>query len=281
MLPAAHLYPGRNDSPAVTVVVPTYNEVDNIEPLVARLSAVLDPVSAEVLFVDDSTDTTPQAVRRAATGPLPVRLLHRDRPDGGLAGAVVAGIGASRAEWVVVMDGDLQHPPEVVPSLLRRASAGDVDAVVASRYVDGGDAGGLDGVLRRAVSTWSGRVARGLFPRRLAACSDPMSGFFAVRRDALALDEVTRCGYKVLLALLVHRPLAVGEVGFRFAERQAGESKASLREGMRYLRLLAELRLRPPARPRTPIPATPAVPAFPGDLSATPSVVTATPLRSR
>lgn len=231
---------------ALTVIVPTFNEAENVELLVSQLNAHLDGVDAEILFVDDSTDnTTTQITAVAADSAVPVRLLHREVPEGRLAGAVVAGIEAAASPWVIVMDGDLQHPPSAVPALYRQALLGTSDVVVASRYAEGGTAGGLENRFRRLVSTWSGRSAKALFPRRLAGCSDPMSGFFAVRRDAVRLDQVTRCGYKILLALLVHRRLAVSEVPFTFGERNAGQSKASLREGLRYLRLLALLRSGP------------------------------------
>ena len=231
---------------SLTVIVPTFNEADNVVALVGQLETQLRGIDAEVLFVDDSTDHTPTAIRAVAAGSaLPVRLLHREVPVGRLAGAVVAGLDTVDSPWVVVMDGDLQHPPATVPALYRRALLGGSDVVVASRYLDGGDAGGLDSRFRRFVSRWAGRSAKLLFPRRLAGCSDPMSGFFAVRRDALALDAITQSGYKVLLALLLHRPLTVSEVPFVFADRNAGQSKASLREGLRYLRLLAVLRTGP------------------------------------
>lgn len=229
---------------SLTVVVPTFNEVDNVAVLVEQLNAELVGIDAEVLFVDDSTDDTPAVIRRVATvSALPVRVLHRSTPQGRLAGAVLAGIAA--APWVVVMDGDLQHPPAVVPVLHRQALLGGADVVVASRYMSGGDAGGLDSPFRHLVSTGAGRCAKVLFPRRLAGCSDPMSGFFAVRRAAVQPAEVARSGYKILLALLVHRPLSVSEVPFVFAARHAGRSKASLLEGLRFLRLLAVLRTGP------------------------------------
>ena len=231
---------------SLTVVVPPFDEPDNVETLVAQLARQLHGIDAEILFVDDSTDGTPAAIRGVAdTAGLPVRLLHRDAPAGRLAGAVITGLRAARSPWVVVMDGDLQHPPAAVPALYRQALRADGDLVVASRYVEGGDAGGLGSRFRRLVSTWSGRSAKTLFPRRLAGCTDPMSGFFAVRRDALQLDRVTQSGYKVLLALLLHRRLRVSEIPFTFAERHSGESKTSMREGLRYLRLLALLRTGP------------------------------------
>lgn len=234
----------------LTVVIPSFNEGLNVQALLARLDKSLTGIRTEVLYVDDSTDDTPEVIARYALhhASLAVRCLHRDEPAGGLAGAVVAGLAAARSPVVVVMDGDLQHPPETVAELYRKAVLTTADIVVASRYVEGGDSGGLSNKFRQVVSTWSGRIAKAMFPRRLATCSDPMSGFFAVRRDSLRLDSVAQCGYKVLLALLLHRGrLEVAEVPFVFAERHAGESKASLKEGLRYLRLLVLLRSGPGA----------------------------------
>jgi dolichol-phosphate mannosyltransferase len=231
---------------ALTVVVPTFNEAENVAALIEQLAEQLQGVNAEILFVDDSTDRTPDVIRDLAkVARVPVRLLHRDHPEGHLSGAVIAGLKASKSTWVVVMDGDLQHPPATVPALFNWARSVGSDVVVASRYLRGGSAGGLDGWLRRAVSSWSGWLAKTLFPRRLARCTDPMSGFFAVRRDVLELEAVSQCGYKILLALLLHRELTISEIPFHFAARHAGESKASFREGLRFLRLLVMLRASP------------------------------------
>jgi dolichol-phosphate mannosyltransferase len=214
--------------------------------LISELEPVLAGERAELIFVDDSDDGTPSRVlehARLAKGSL--RLVHR-RPHertGGLGGAVVEGLSRARGSWVCVMDADLQHPPEVVPRLLRAAEADNRDLVVATRFRDGGSQGGL-GALRTLVSRGSALVARLLFPRRLQGVSDPMSGFFLVRRVAVDLAELKPIGFKILLELLVRTPFqSVGEVPYAFAERRAGESKASLREGMRFLLHLARLRL--------------------------------------
>jgi glycosyltransferase involved in cell wall biosynthesis len=228
----------------VTVLVPTRNEAGNVAPLLTRLGAALRGVDAEVLFVDDSDDDTPaEVLRTGKLSALPVRLLHRvgDERRGGLGGAVHAGLRASSGRWVVVMDGDLQHPPETVPELLRAGT--DADVVVASRHVGGGSNQGLGGWSRVAVSGSATTLAKLAFPRCLHGTSDPMSGFFAVRREALDLAALRPDGFKILLEVLVRSgKLRVAEVGFTFADRLNGESKASFREGLRYLRALARLR---------------------------------------
>jgi dolichol-phosphate mannosyltransferase len=231
----------------VCVLVPTRNEEGNVRPLVTRVAAALRDVPAEILFVDDSNDETPDVVRSvAAAAPLPVRLLHRAGPDrnGGLGGAVVAGFEATHATWVVVMDGDLQHPPELLPELVDLAMSGLFDVVVASRYEGSGSAMGLSSPLRVAVSRSATRAAKVLFPRRLVAVSDPMTGFFAVRREALDLGGLRPRGFKILLEILTRTPrMRVAEVPFTFGLRESGESKAGAREALRYFVQLVYLRL--------------------------------------
>jgi dolichol-phosphate mannosyltransferase len=230
----------------LTVVVPTRNEAGNIALLVERLGAALAGIDAEILFVDDSDDETPARIADvAAAGPCPVRLLHRGPGDraGGLGSAVLAGLQASTADWVTVMDGDLQHPPEIVPALLAAGKRDHADVVVASRYTGNGNAGGLGSFVREFVSDSATRLAKSLFPRRLAGCTDPMSGFFAVRRDGLDLGRLRPNGFKILLEILARTPaLRVSEHPFVFSERHSGDSKASWREGALYLRRLVALR---------------------------------------
>ncbi|BCY06880.1 glycosyltransferase [Actinoplanes sp. L3-i22] len=239
--------------PAVTVVVPTRNEAENVGPLVEQLRAALGTISAEIVFVDDSDDETPRVISQLQDqDPDLVRLLHRPagQRTGGLGGAVAAGLDAARAEWVVVMDGDLQHPPGTVPELLAAGRVDRAEAVVASRYRVPGRVDGLSGGFRRGVSRATGTLAQMFFPRRLRAVTDPMSGFFAVRKDRVRTAELRPQGYKILLEVLVRsRIRRIAEVPYTFQPRHAGESKASFREGLRYLRQLAALRLAAMRRP--------------------------------
>jgi dolichol-phosphate mannosyltransferase len=229
-----------------SIIVPTYNERDNVRSLIERLDAVLPHDRADIIVVDDSDDDTPAAVlAAAAVSKIPVQLLHREpgARDGGLGGAVLHGLRAATGEWVVVMDGDLQHPPEAVPRVLAEKDAGPADAVVASRYVDGGSASGLADTWRRWGSSGAGGLAKVLFPRALRDCTDPMSGFFAVRRAALAGVDLRPDGFKILLEILARTGvLRVREIPFIFGEREAGTSKAGLKQAIVYLRHLARLR---------------------------------------
>jgi dolichol-phosphate mannosyltransferase len=154
---------------------------------------------------------------------------------------VLAGLERTHTQWVCVMDGDLQHPPEVVPQLLNAATSAEADLVVASRYIAGGRNEGL-GAVRTAVSWGSTVLARAMFPHRLRGIRDPMSGFFLFRRDAMTRPMTPR-GFKILLEMAVRHPnLIRREVPFVFVERMLGTSKGTLREGFRYLQLLAEMR---------------------------------------
>jgi dolichol-phosphate mannosyltransferase len=225
--------------------VPTKNERGNVRDVISRLEAALPTVALEIVFVDDSTDGTADLVEEIAGNNGSAITLLRQQHDGrmgGLGGAVVQGLRAARAPWVCVMDADLQHPPELVAALLEQAESRDLDVVVASRYCDRGDAGSF-GWARAMASRSTTTAARLLFPRRLRNVTDPMSGFFLVRRDALDLDRLRPRGFKILLELLVRHPaLRAAEVSFSFGERRFGRSKAGVREGVRYLSLLARLR---------------------------------------
>ncbi|GHE04293.1 glycosyltransferase [Streptomyces alanosinicus] len=234
---------------AVTIVVPTFNESANIRQLLRRITeSVPARLPCEVLFVDDSTDDTPEVIRAAAQDcPFPVAVVHREEPVGGLGGAVVEGLKAATSQWIVVMDGDCQHPPSLVPELVATGERAKADLVVASRYIEGGSRAGLAGGYRVAVSRGATWLTKALFPRRLHGISDPMSGFFALRRSAVTADALKPLGYKILLELAVRgRPRRVAEVPFVFQERFAGESKSTAQEGFRFLRHLAGLRTASP-----------------------------------
>ena len=229
---------------AVSVIVPVFNEADNIVPMIERLSASLRGRPYEIIFVDDSTDHTPQVIAQATTRYPRVRHLFRTGAAkwGRLGGAVVDGFRAATGDVLVCMDGDLQHPPELVPQLHDAVEYADL--AVASRYCKGGDPGGLDGVARKVVSRSTGYLARSTFPKRLRSCTDPMSGFFAIRKAAVDLDALKPRGFKILLEIIARsRPMRIAEVPFTFGERVAGESHASLSEGFRFLQQLAMLRL--------------------------------------
>ena len=233
-------------SPALSVLVPTRNEAGNVVPLLTALNAALSGTEAEVIFVDDSTDDTPEVVNAALPQfpELRIRLIHREpeQRTGGLGGAVALGLQAAMAEYVCVMDGDMQHPPELVPVMYKTALEKNADLVVATRRSSESQVEGLN-LMRNLVSKGLDRIARIFFPRQLRGVSDPLTGFFLVRVKALDLASLRPKGFKILLEILVRNPsLRKAEVPFRFGERLAGESKASAKEVFRYLNLLWTLK---------------------------------------
>lgn len=230
---------------AATVIVPTRNERGNAAELIVQVAAALNGREAEILFVDDSDDGTPEEIARvAADAPLPVRVVHRGPDDraGGLGGAVVEGMRRAAHDVCIVMDGDLQHPPAVLPTLLDRHARGDADAVIASRYTGGGDLAGLGTRMRVWVSRASTAITRAMFPVRLQSVTDPMAGFFLVDRRRVDLDALRPDGFKILLEILVRSHLRVAEVPMSFERRRDGRSKANARQGVHFLGQLTRLR---------------------------------------
>ena len=227
----------------LSIIVPTYNEAPNVVELIRRVTAAVQGIDAEVIFVDDSTDDTPDVIREAAASAyLPVRLLHRSSRAGGLGGAVLEGISLAESDTCLVIDGDLQHPPEEIPVLYERFLRGDADVVIASRYAGGGTATGLADRTRVLVSKAATAITRAMFPIRLREVTDPMTGYFILDRRAIDAATLKPRGFKILLEILARKNLRVAEVPFDFAGRHAGESKASVRQGLHFLAQLTALR---------------------------------------
>src|SRR5512143_940584 len=230
----------------ISLVIPTRNEAGNIEPLLMRLHQVLKDIPTEVVFVDDSTDDTPEVIAKLQEWfPLKIELIARppERRRNGLGGAVVEGFQQARGNWVCVMDADLQHPPEVIPQLLYQAKKSGSDLVMGSRLAPGGDASNL-GFKRLFISQSFAWVTKIAFPARLRKVTDPLTGFFMTRRAALKAEELKPDGFKILLEILVSHPeLKISEVPIHFGQRNAGVSKASVTETIKFLRGLLRLRL--------------------------------------
>jgi len=215
----------------VSVVVPTFNEAENIGLLVERLRAVLPGV--EVVVVDDGS---PDGTAEVASSLPGVVVIRRPRKLG-LGSAVREGARRASADIVVVMDADLQHPPEVVPRLVEALAKCGADVAVASRYMEGGYAV-WGSPVRLAVSRLSALAVRLLIPG-VRGVRDPLSGFFACRRGLLLTSAEP--GYKVLLDLLTRRRLRVVEVPYVFEPRRRGASKLSVEEAARFTRLILRL----------------------------------------
>lgn len=229
----------------LSVVVPTRNEAGNVQPLVAGIAAAVGDLPTEVIFVDDSSDETPAILERIAAEPpagLVVRVIQRPlERRNGLGLAAVEGLKQAGGLAVAVMDGDLQHPPELLPRMLTALREGEADLVVASRYAPGGSARGLSGPARRLVSGLSRRFAQVLF-REARKTSDPLSGYFLCRQLTIDGLEFRPIGFKVLLEILVCTPAAVvTDVPLRFGTRGDGASNASINQGWLFLKHVATL----------------------------------------
>ena len=211
--------------PEVAVVLPTYNERDNLEEVIRRVGVALHGVAWEVVVVDDdSPDETWKLAHEIAERDARVRCIRRIGRRG-LAGACIEGMLSATAPVVAVMDADLQHDETLLPRMLARLKAGDADLVVASRFLEGSATDGLT-AQRRAASGIANGLARIALGARL---SDPMSGFFMLPRarvEAIA-HRLSPQGFKILLDIIVSsRPrLRIAELPFVFRERIAGESK--------------------------------------------------------
>jgi dolichol-phosphate mannosyltransferase len=202
----------------ISLVIPTLNEVDNVEPLLSRI-AQCRPTPNQIIFVDDgSEDGTRERLRSEQ-----VEVIERVHPSLGLAGAVLAGARAATSEWLVVMDADLSHPPERIGDLLQPLFDGRADMVIGSRYVKGSSTPGWP-LWRKVMS----RVAAGLaYP--LTGVHDSMSGFFAMPTRLLLETAPAATGFKIAFEVLVQsgKNLRVLELPIVFSNRTRGTSKMS------------------------------------------------------
>ncbi|HEX8521998.1 MAG TPA: polyprenol monophosphomannose synthase [Tepidisphaeraceae bacterium] len=227
------------ESARVSIIVPALNEAENIPLLVPRVDAAMDGRPYEVIIVDDnSRDATPVVIKELSKT-YPVSLLVRPQPKDGLSGAVLEGMAKARGDILVVMDADLQHPPEKLPDLLAPLDRNEADFVVGSRYVKGGSTEGEWGFFRKINSSVATVLARPFAGRT----TDPMSGFFALRRESYcAATRLTPLGYKIGLELMCKcRVQRVKEIPIHFGLRQKGESKLTIKQQFKYLEHLSRL----------------------------------------
>jgi dolichol-phosphate mannosyltransferase len=223
----------------LSIVSPTYNEADNLEPLVKEIATVLAGTDYEVVFVDDdSPDLTWVRAEELRRHFPQVRCLRRTRKHG-LSSAVIEGFNLACGEVVGCIDADLQHDPLIVPRMLQELSRG-ADLVVGSRYVKGG--GTEEWSWHRWISSWGAtNLARVLLHVKL---KDPMSGFFVMRRsDFLSVrDRLDAEGFKILLEIVARlQPQKIVEVPYTFRNRRSGKSKLSALVVLQYLRQLWKL----------------------------------------
>lgn len=221
--------------PTTTIIIPTLNEAENIDPLLKRVFEVkrAGMLDFDVLFVDSaSNDGTCERVMRWQDKEA-VHLMRHDH-NVGLAGAVVSGAKHSRSDYVMVMDADLSHPPEIIPELLNPLLEGSSDMVIGSRYVEGGKV--PDWPLSRKISSKLATIPA----RLLCDVKDPLAGLFAVERRRLVELQGKVSGFKIGLAILAEysSELRVVEVPIVFRDRDFGESKMTSAVVMLYLKQL-------------------------------------------
>ena len=216
--------------PLVSIVIPTFNEAGNISEIITRIDCAMGSIPWEAIFVDDdSPDGTVRIARKIAQSDTRVRCLRRVRRRG-LAGACIEGVLSSSAPYVVIMDADLQHDERILPALLTPLQSGTADLVIGSREdpPPGGEAGFSH--VRGQASKFATRLAMLVLS---VTARDPMSGFFAMRRDAFEAiaPKLATEGFKLLLDILATRPggLRIVEVPYSFKSRRHGESKFDLR----------------------------------------------------
>jgi dolichol-phosphate mannosyltransferase len=209
-----------------SIIVPTFNEIGNLNEVIRRIASVLGDVAWEIIIVDDdSPDGTAARAKEFARSDPRIRCLRRVNRRG-LAGACIEGMLSSSAPYVGVMDADLQHDETILPKMLDMLRSGEADLVVGSRYVSGGSIGGGFSNRRATISRWATQIARMALKTEV---EDLMSGFFAIRRDQF--EAVAPClsasGFKILVDIIAStpEPLRVAEIGYIFRERTAGESK--------------------------------------------------------
>ncbi|MEH1843772.1 MAG: glycosyltransferase [Nostoc sp.] len=229
----------------LSLVIPTYKERDNIKNVVSILTQLLDesiPGNYELIVVDDDSPDRTWEIAQSLTPEYPQLRVMRRQQERGLSSAVIRGWQAATGNILGVIDGDLQHPPEVLMQLLRSVEQG-ADLAVASRHVEGGGVSSWS-VVRRFLSRGAQLLGLVILPGVLGRVSDPMSGYFMVRRSAIANATLNPVGYKILLEVIGRGKVDhVAEVGYVFCERKEGESKVTWKQYIDYIHHLVRLRL--------------------------------------
>ncbi|MGC1310578.1 MAG: glycosyltransferase [Phormidesmis sp.] len=227
-----------------SLVIPTYNERGNVAKIVEQLARLLDgfiPGEYELILVDDDSPDRTWQIAQDLTDTYPQLQVMRRQTERGLSSAVIRGWQVAQGEILGVIDADLQHPPEVLLKLLQ-ATLDGADLAVASRHVEGGGVSDWS-VIRRFLSRGAQVLGLLMCPAVVGRVTDPMSGYFMVRRTALAGPKLNPLGYKILLEVIGRGTIKdIAEVGYVFQERESGESKVTWKQYVDYLGHLARLR---------------------------------------
>lgn len=225
----------------VSIVIPTYNEQDNVRTMASRIASAFSTLPAlqyEIWFMDDSVDATPTVLEELAQSDAHVHYVHRTGVRG-LGHAVVEGFSMAKGDYLIVMDADLQHPPELLPTIVTRLHEG-MELVIPSRFVPGGSDGGLN--LRRKLISWIARTIGRLALSPLRHITDCTGGYFGLHRSVVREVQLNPIGWKILIEVLVKGNYkSVHEVPYAFLEREVGLSKMSVREQLRFLQHITTL----------------------------------------
>jgi dolichol-phosphate mannosyltransferase len=230
----------------LSLVVPTYNERENIQTLIERISELLDPMldrGYEIVVVDDDSPDRTWEVAEALCSNYPQLKVIRRQQERGLSTAVIRGWQTAEGEILGVIDSDLQHPPEILLEMLTALREG-ADLVVASRHIEGGGVSDW-GLIRRFLSRGAQMLGLIILPNAIGRVSDPMSGYFMVRRNAVVGRDLDPIGYKILIEVLGRCQIdRIAEIGYIFQERKEGASKVTWKQYVEYIQHLIRLRSR-------------------------------------
>ncbi|MCR4656766.1 MAG: polyprenol monophosphomannose synthase [Lachnospiraceae bacterium] len=235
----------------ISIVVPTFNEAENVGNLVNQIDYALKGIPYEIIFVDDSNDETPDKIRDIIDemGDM-IRLRHREG-ETGLATAVLEGFSLAEGDFIAVMDADLQHPPRILRSMYV-ALLRDAEVCIPSRFIPGGSDGGL-GPYRKLVSGVARYIGK-IFLPCLKKISDPTSGLFMFRREIIEGADLEPIGWKILVEVLaMGNYTRVIEIPYKFQARPAGESKLSSKVTLQYLEQIKGLMKRAPKHKNTKV----------------------------
>lgn len=240
MAPQSASNPSLNSGQAVelSLISPTFNEKENITPLVERVHKALSKYSYELIVVDDNSPDGTSELAKSLSSKYPLKVIVRTS-ERGLASAVVAGFDQATGEVLGVIDADLQHPPEEIPALLE-AIRGGADVAIASRYVEGGNIEGWS--TKRAIISKGAKLLATILLPSTREIKDPLAGFFLFKRKVIDSAVLTPTGYKILLEVLVRGNASqIAEVPYTFKERERGKSNLTIREQLNFLKHLSRL----------------------------------------
>ncbi|MCS7385825.1 MAG: polyprenol monophosphomannose synthase [archaeon GB-1867-005] len=232
----------KNHTPEISIIIPTYNERENLPQLIQRIETAMNNQDHEIIIVDDnSPDGTGQLAEQLAKQYGNIKVIHRFAKMG-LATAILTGIKHAEGDIIAVMDADLQHPPELLPKLHQAMLKGN-DIAIASRYTKGGKIEGWS--LKRKIISKGAIALAHLFLPQTRKIKDPMSGYFTLKKELLQGIELNPTGYKILLEIVAKtKPKKIAEIPYTFKPRTKGKSKLSMKEIAHYIKHLTKLTLK-------------------------------------